>query len=76
MEHFKAEEIEDVRIIIKANGKNYGITPKKEIVKDIAKQMRLILGDYALQMHDIVVPALEDIKKQSVLKRADIMPNK
>lgn len=62
-EVFNMEEIEDVRIIIKAKGKNYAITPKKEFGKEVAKQMRLLCADYALQMHDIVVPALEDIKK-------------
>jgi hypothetical protein len=68
-ETFKQEEIEDVRIIIKANGKNYALTPKKEFGKEVAKQMRLLLGDYALQMHAIVTPALDDIK-QSDLERA------
>ena len=68
-ETFKQEEIEDVRIIIKANGKNYAITPKKEFGKEVAKQMRLLLADYALQMHTIVTPALDDIK-QSDLERA------
>lgn len=61
---FKFEDVEDVRIIIKANGKNYSIIPKEEIGKEEAKDIKLIFARIILDYFDVVVPALEDIKKE------------
>lgn len=58
---FSFSDIEDVRIIVKAKGKNYAITPKKEISKEDAKSTRIALVSVLLEDHDIVVPSLEEI---------------
>lgn len=58
---FTFSEIEDVRIIVKAKGKNYAITPKKEVSKEDAKSIRIALVSVILEDHDIVVPSLEEI---------------
>lgn len=61
---FTLSEVDDVRIIISAKGKNYGIVANKEncAKEDLdAKQVRLALLSVILKIHDIVTPALEDI---------------
>lgn len=62
---FTLDEIEDVRIIIRANGKNYGIVPKDETSRAMADVMRrVVLKDILLDYHVIVTPSLEEIKEQ------------
>jgi hypothetical protein len=66
---FDLSEVDDVRIIICAKGKHYGIVPNKENCKEFdvdAKQMRLALLNAMLKIHDIVTPALEDIKIEKI----------
>ena len=66
-EPFKLEEIEDVRIIIKARGKNWALTPNKENAEkeDVdPKSLRIAILGAILKLHDIVTPALEDIKSE------------
>lgn len=59
---FKWDEIEDVRIYIVANkGKHYGIIPKSDCAKDIAKKIRIIALEVIVESHDIVDTALEDL---------------
>ena len=66
---FTLSDVEDVRIIIKAKGKNYGIVANKEncAKEDLdAKQVRLALLSVILKIHDIVTPALEDINSDEL----------
>lgn len=66
-EPFKLEEIEDVRIIIKARGKNWALTPNKENAEkeDVdPRALRIAILGAILKLHDIVTPALEDIKSE------------
>jgi hypothetical protein len=66
---FNLSEIDDVRIIISAKGKNYGIVANKEkcAKEDLdAKQVRLALLSVILKIHDIVTPALEDINPEKL----------
>ena len=66
---FSLSEVEDVRIIISAKGKNYGIVANKENCEkeDLdAKQVRLALLSVILKIHDIVTPALEDIDPEKL----------
>lgn len=63
-EAFSFDDIEDVKLIIKAKGKHYSIIPKGD--KEDAKLMRIamlgaVLGDYY-----IVDTPLEDIKQKHV----------
>jgi hypothetical protein len=65
---FELSEIDDVRIIISVKDKHYGIVPNKERCKMYevdAKEVRLSFLAVILQVHDIVTPALEDIKLNS-----------
>ena len=59
---FEIGDIEDVRIIIYAKGKYWGIVPDR-IVSDVkgAKEFRITLGYVLLQTHKIVDKPLEDI---------------
>lgn len=64
VDEFFLEDIEDVRIIIKVKGKNYGIIANEQnATKEEAKEFRIMLLRALLEMqtHVIVVPALEDI---------------
>ena len=64
-ESFKASEIEDVRIIIRAKGKHYSVVGNKELCEEEgldAKDIRLALLYVLLKTHNIVFPSLEDIK--------------
>jgi hypothetical protein len=66
---FDLEDIEDCRIIIKAKGKNYSIIPKKKFDRDMCRNLRIVLGIHAFEMHDIVDTALEDIDKEKLKKK-------
>lgn len=66
---FETSEIEDVRIIIKAKGKNWSITPKEDCPKETARGMRLLSADILMQFHDIVSTALEDIDVEKLKKK-------
>ena len=59
---FSVDEIEDVRLIITAKGKNYSIIRKKEFTIQQAKDIRIGILGIVLQFHDILNVALEDIK--------------
>lgn len=59
---FTTDEIEDVRIIIKAKGKHWALIPKKsECTPDEAKEIRIGLLTVVCEFHDVVDMALEDI---------------
>ena len=61
---FTFSEIEDVRVIVRAKGKNYAIAPKKGKfeTQEEYTEIRKVMLSVLLEDHDIVVPALEDIK--------------
>lgn len=56
------DEVEDVRIIIKANGKHYSIVPKNNVVD--AKNDRLAMLSVLLDTHFVLDTALEDIEDE------------
>jgi hypothetical protein len=60
---FEFEEIEDVRIIIKAKGKHWSIVPLKDMDREEARQIRIELMRVILQLHSIIDTPLEDIKR-------------
>lgn len=62
---FEVEEIEDVRIIIKAKGKHWGLTTQKEVDSETGAGIRKLFLLACLDSHEIVTPALEDIKKNT-----------
>lgn len=55
---FLFSDIEDVRVIVKAKGKHYGIVGKN----DDALEVRIALLSVLLEDHYVVDTALEDIK--------------
>ena len=55
---FSFSDIEDVRVIVKAKGKHYGIVGKN----DDALEVRIALLSVLLEDHYVVDTALEDIK--------------
>jgi hypothetical protein len=59
---FQQEDIEDVRIIIKAKGKHYSIVPKKDMDKEECRAIRIELMRVMFQLHDVVDTPLEDLK--------------
>lgn len=61
MNPFEEEDIEDVRIIIKAKGKNWSLSPM-DGQEDRALQVRKMCLMISLHSHFMVTPALEDIK--------------
>lgn len=62
---FSTDEIEDVRIIIKAKGKHWSLVPKKsECTPEEAKEIRIGLLTVICEFHDVVDTALEDIPKK------------
>lgn len=59
---FEIEDIEDVRIIIKAKGKHFSIIPNDNICsRDEAKEIRITTTAILLKFHLIVSKPLEDI---------------
>ena len=58
---FTFDEIEDVKLIIKANGHHYGIVPKGD--KEDARIVRLAMFSTIIEDYYIVNPSLEIIKK-------------
>lgn len=60
---FSIDEIEDVRIIIKANGKHYGIVPKSELLREEAKLTRVAMLTVIFENHAVVNKALEDLNQ-------------
>lgn len=62
---FEFSDIEDVRIIVKAKGKNFGIVPKKTEDKDECSQIRIAMFAMLLESHFVVNTALEDLVKPS-----------
>ena len=60
---FTFSDIEDVRIIVRAKGKNYAIAPKpgKFETPEEAREIRKIMLSVLLEDHNIVVPSLEEI---------------
>jgi hypothetical protein len=68
-ELFKQEEIEDVRIIIKAKGKNWALIPNNENAEkeDVdPKSLRIAMLSAILKVHDVVSPAIEDISRKNL----------
>lgn len=60
---FETSDIEDVRIIIKAKGKNFSIIPNRSTITDEeAKQVRILMLSTILPYHFVVSTALEDLK--------------
>ena len=57
---FLFSDIEDVRVIVKANGKHYSVIGKN----DDALEVRIALLSVLLEDHYIVDTALEDIKSE------------
>lgn len=62
---FEFDEIEDVRIIIKAKGKHYGILPKGEIGEKVAKEIRKEVLSILIPTHYVVDGALEDLAQKN-----------
>ena len=56
---FTLDEIEDVKIIVKAKGKHYGIVPKED--KEEAKNMRISILAILINSHFVVDKSLEEI---------------
>ena len=56
---FTLDEIEDVKIIVKAKGKHYGIVPKAD--KEEAKNMRISILAILINSHFVVDKSLEEI---------------
>lgn len=66
---FMLSDIDDVRIIISVKGKHFGIVANKQKCEERkidAKQLRIALLHAMLEVHDIVTPALEDIKEKQI----------
>lgn len=62
---FSTDEIEDVRIIIKAKGKHWGVVPKQsECTAEEAKEIRIGLLTVICAFHDVVDTSLEDIPQK------------
>ena len=59
---FKVEDIEDVRIIIKAKGKHYGLVSKSRKDDITNKSLRILVCRIILETHAIVDLPLEEIK--------------
>lgn len=62
-ETFSMEEIEDVRIIIKAKGKHFGIVPKTDR-RDEADLSRIAMLTVLLDTHFVVSKSLESLKSE------------
>lgn len=62
----KLGKIQDVRIIIKADDKHYALTPRNQKEKELARGIRISILEKVLNTHDVVIPALEDIKSSEV----------
>lgn len=60
---FEISDIEDVRIIVKAKGKNFGIVPKGTESKSDCKDIRIATFLMLLESHAVVNTALEDIPR-------------
>jgi hypothetical protein len=60
---FTTDEIEDVRIVVKAKGKHWGLVPKKEYTKDEAREIRIALLKVVFEFHAVVDTALEDLSE-------------
>ena len=64
VEEFTNDQIEDVRIIIKANGKHYSIVPNENAcTRDEAKEIRIGVLTMLLQFHYVVSTPLESLNK-------------
>lgn len=61
---FNLEDIDDVRVIIKAKGKHWSIVPKAE--KGDAKVSRIAAALFLLDTHCIVDKPLEDIVNDKI----------
>lgn len=60
---FTSDDIEDVKIIITAKGKNYSLVPNANIcTNEEARQMRIAIGQLAFASHFVCSTALEDLK--------------
>jgi hypothetical protein len=59
---FEEEDIEDVRIIVKAKGKHWGLVPMEYAGKDRCDKVRKMCLMICLHTHEIVDTPLEDIK--------------
>jgi hypothetical protein len=60
---FEEEDIEDVRIIVKAKGKTWSLAPK-EGQNERAVTVRKMCLMICLHSHFIVTPSIEDKKKK------------
>lgn len=59
---FTLDDVEDVRVIIKAKGKHYGLVPKRDAcTEDEAKEIRIGLLSLLTAFHYVVDKALEDL---------------
>jgi len=61
---FELEDIEAVIVIIKAKGKHWSIMPKPGR-KEEGNNLRVALAVVLLESHKIVIPSLEEIRKQN-----------
>lgn len=66
MRPFEIDDIEDVRILIKAKGKHYSIHPDRDLITDEeAKDLRIkILARLVLPAHKIFDQPLENLKEK------------
>lgn len=60
---FTLYDIEDVKLIVKANGKHYGIIPKGD--RDMARLVRIALLTEVLHDYFVVDTPLESLKSDS-----------
>jgi hypothetical protein len=66
---FTSEDIEDVRVIIKAKGKHWGMVPKKEYTAQEAKEIRIELMRVLFVFHTVVDTALEDLNTDELKQK-------
>jgi len=59
---FNLSEVEDVKIIIKANNKHYSILGNEICTKEFARELRIGLLSVVLEYHSVVDTALEDVR--------------
>jgi hypothetical protein len=60
---FNVDEIEDVKILIKAKGKHFAIVPKG--CAEEAKQIRIAAAEVLFSYHFVVSTPLEDLRDET-----------
>ncbi len=64
---FTLADVEDVRVIIKAHGKHYGIVPNENnCTREESREIRIGLLSLLLDFHFVVDRALEDVSGHGI----------